>query len=90
MLEEAKVKWPSKNPYNCKRNKGEHEYLEPVITYKPNVRYIYKSGNGNTLNSHEHEKDGNYKFLNSEISLATETKCKHCGHKVISFFNQKL
>jgi hypothetical protein len=23
-------------------------------------------------------------------SLATETKCKHCGHKVITFFNQKI
>ncbi len=36
------VKWFSKKKYPCKRNKGEHEYGEPVITFPPSIKYLYK------------------------------------------------
>ena len=87
MLEEEKVKCKSKNLFNCKRNKGEHEWLEPTIESDPKVRYIQKHRFGE-LDSNKLLPD--CKFIKAEIHLATETKCRHCGKKVITFFNQKL
>jgi hypothetical protein len=83
---DEKVKWPSKNKFNCKRNKGEHEYLTPTIKYQPTVRYIYKAKN-NILKSHNLE---NEEYLYTEVGTVLETVCKHCGHKVLSFLSEKI
>jgi hypothetical protein len=86
--QEDKVKWPSLKKYNCKRNKGEHEYSEPVIIYKPRVRYIYKTENKSILDSDKLYPE--HKFIEAVISLVTETRCKHCNKKVLTFFKEKL
>ena len=88
MIEEEKVKWLSKKKYTCKRNKGEHEYLDPVIMFEPSVRYIYEKDNKGRVDSYKLEPK--YKYLRTEIHLMTETRCKHCGHKVLTFFTNKL
>ena len=87
MLEE-KVKWQSKKRYTCKRNKGEHEYLKPVIMFEPRVRYIHEKDNKGILDSYRLHPE--YKYLRTEIHLMTETRCKHCGHKALTFFTDKL
>jgi hypothetical protein len=87
MLEE-KVKWPSRKKYPCKRNKGEHEYNEPVIIWPPRVRYIYEMDNKSVLDSSRLHPE--YKFLKAEVTLGAETKCKHCGKKHRTWFREKL
>ena len=87
MLEEEKVRVRSKRKYTCKRNKGEHEYLEPVIIYKSRINYIYKTNRGILSAS---ELQTKYKYLRTEISLGIEARCKHCGHKALTFFTDKL
>ena len=87
-MQEETVKWPSKKKHNCKRNKGEHEYSPPVIVYRPEVRYIYKTDNNCILNSPNLHPE--YKYLKTEITLATETRCIHCDKKEMSFFNQSF
>ena len=82
------VKWFSKKKFNCKRNKGEHEYGEPVITFPPSIKYVYKTDNGGMLLSHELEPK--YKYLRTEISIAIEARCKHCGKKSVVFLSDKL
>lgn len=82
------VKWFSKNKYNCKRNKGEHEYLEPTITFTPSVKYVYKTEDGGCLVSHK--LDNRYKYLRTEISVGIEARCKHCGKKAVVFLSDKL
>jgi len=84
MLEE-KVKWFSKKKYTCKRNKGEHEYLKPIILYQPSIRYIYKSKGGGQLHTNVYQDDPDYKYLRTEATIVLESVCKHCGHKVTSF-----
>ena len=88
MIEEEKVKWQSKKKYTCKRNKGEHEYLKPVIMFEPSVRYIYEKDNKGILDSHRLHPE--YKYLRTEIHLMTEARCKHCGHKALTFFTDKI
>ena len=88
MLEEEKVRVKSKKKYTCKRNKGEHEYLEPVILYEPSVRYIYKTNNGGMMFAHKHHKE--YKYIKTEVSIVLECVCKHCGHKALSFMRDKI
>ena len=86
MPEDDKVKWPSRKKYPCKRNKGEHEWLEPIITYKPVVRYSY--GNNGLLDSPELLSE---LLLNhAYMSLVAETRCKHCNKKVLIFFREKI
>ena len=87
MIEEEKVKWTSKKKYTCKRNKGEHEYLDPVILFKPVVRYIYKTDSG-ILDSSKLCPE--YKYLGTDISVAFVTLCKHCGHRANSFMIKDL
>ena len=88
MIEEEKVRVPSKKKYNCKRNKGEHEYLEPTILYNSNIRYVYKVKNGGIMFSNEQHPE--YKYIRTELSIALECICKHCGHKAISFMTDKI
>ena len=85
---DCSVKWRSKKKFNCKINKGEHEFLAPIITYKPTVRYIYKTDENMILDSDKLHPE--YKFIKAEVSLATESRCKHCGKKVKNFFSQKI
>jgi len=87
MIEEEKVKWPSKKKYTCKRNKGEHEYLEPVAYFKPLVRYIYETDRG-ILDSGKLCPE--HKYLRTEIAVAFVTVCKHCGHKATSIMANDL
>jgi len=87
-LEDEKVKWRSKKKFNCKGNKGEHEFLAPIITYKPVVRYFYKTDKNMILDSNKLHPE--YKFIKAEVSLATESRCKHCGKKALNFFSQKI
>ena len=87
MLEEEKVRVRSKRKYTCKRNRGEHEYLEPVIVFKPMVRYLYETDRGILDSRGLHPE---YKYLRTEIHLITETRCKHCGHKALSIFTDKI
>jgi len=87
MIEEETVKYYSKKRYNCKRNKGEHDFGEPQVTYKPQVLYIYDTGSG-VLHSHRLLKE--YKYLRTEIHLAFTTTCKVCGHKAVSFLVDKI
>lgn len=86
-IKDGVVKWPPKKKYNCKRNKGEHEFLSPLFKHKPQVRYLYKTKNG-ILDSGELQKEG--KFIRAEISIFAETICKHCGKKYLSFLRDKL
>ena len=88
MIEEEKVRWQSKKKYTCKRNKGEHEYLEPVIMFEPRVRYIYETDDKGRLDSYKLEPK--YKYLRTEIHLMTEARCKHCGYKALTFFTDKI
>lgn len=81
------VRWRSKKKYRCKKSKGEHEYLTPTIKYKQLVRYIYDTGTG-ILDAGEPQKD--YKYLRTEVSIVLETVCKHCGHKCLTFFRDKI
>jgi len=81
------VKWFPKKKYTCKRNKGEHEYGEPVITFPPRVRYIYKTERG-VLDSHELQPE--HKYIRTEINIGLEARCKHCGHKSIAYLSDKL
>ena len=87
MIEEEKVKWLSKKKYICKRNKGEHEYLDPIMLYKPLVRYIYKTDRG-ILDSGKLCPEN--KYLRTKISVSFVTICKHCGHKAISIMVNDL
>lgn len=87
MIEEDKVKNYSLKKYNCKRNKGEHEYCEPIIKFDPEITYVSNTGIG-TLYSHEIHKD--YKYLYTTISIGLEVICIHCGHKVLSFLSNKI
>ena len=87
MIEEEKVKWTSKKKYTCKKNKGEHEYLEPVAFFKPLVRYIYKTDRG-ILDSGKLCPE--YKNPKTIISAVLVAVCKHCGHKAVSFINNDL
>jgi hypothetical protein len=83
------VKWFSKKKYTCKRNRGEHEWGEPVITYPPKITYQYKTEGGGMLISHQPEKDRG-KFLRAEISLITEVRCIHCGKKATNYLSDKI
>ena len=87
MIEEEKVRVPSKKKYTCKRNKGEHEYLEPVAFFKPLVRYIYKTNRG-ILDSGKLCPE--HKYLKTEISVSFVALCKHCGHRATSFMIKDL
>ena len=87
-IKEDKVRWPSQKKYACKRNKGEHEYSEPVIIYKPAVRYTYETADGFTIDTPNPRRE--YKHGEAHITLATETRCKHCGKKVLTFFKDRL
>jgi hypothetical protein len=86
-IEEDKVKWPSKKRYICKKGKGEHEYLDPTIKYKPSITYIYKTTSGE-LHSRQINKDG--LLIRTEIRIILETRCKNCGHKCVSFLSDKI
>lgn len=85
---EENVRWPAKKKYNCKRNKGEHEYSIPIIRREPSVEYIYKTNDGYILNSDKLHPE--YKFLHTEITFFVETRCKHCGKKVLLLFSKKI
>lgn len=85
--EEERVKWKSKKRYKCKKNKGEHYCSDPVIKYKPGIRYIYKTNEGILESERLHPE---YKFMKAIISLATETRCKHCNKKFFTFFSEKI
>jgi DNA-directed RNA polymerase subunit M/transcription elongation factor TFIIS len=87
MPEEEKVKWRSLKKYTCKRNKGEHEYLEPTIKRNPTIRYVHKTETG-TLDSHELHTE--HKYLHTTLSIWLEAKCKHCGHKATAYINTKI
>jgi len=88
MFEEEKVRSRSLKKYTCKRNKGEHEYLEPTIRFEPMIRYIYETERKTTLNSDNLHPE--YKFLHTELSVMFEATCKHCGHKATAFINTKI
>ena len=84
------VKWPSKKKYNCKRNKGEHEYLTPIIEYKPSIRYIYKTPAGGELHSSEPQSSPEYKYIRTEMTVVYKSVCIHCGKEVLSFLRDKI
>lgn len=88
MIEEEKVKWRSLKKYPCKKGKGEHEYLQAQIKHNM-VRYIYRTKNG-VCDSGEIIKKDDYKYLRTELHIMTETFCKNCGHKSISFLSDNL
>ncbi len=82
-MTEENVRWQSKKKYPCKPNKGEHEWGKPELLFDtPIVRYNYKSERG-VLDTGEWEKD--YELLEVRIEVIAETKCIHCGKKVVSF-----
>lgn len=83
---EEKVKCRSKKKYTCKRNRGEHEFLEPVIKYKQSIRYIHKLERG-TLYT---DKLQDEPLIRTEINIALETHCKHCGHKQLVFLSERI
>lgn len=85
------VKWRSKKKYPCKRNKGEHEWGEPTILHEPRVRYIYNEGSVDSPNPPDRFSDiEELKFSHAEISLLLETRCIHCGKKVLTYLEDKL
>ena len=88
MFEEEKVKSRSLKKYTCKRNKGEHEYLEPTIKFEPRIRYVYDIGKiGNLFSDKLHPEN---KYLHTELSVMLEAICKHCGHKATAFIKTKI
>lgn len=86
-MNEKKVKNRSLKKYTCKRNKGEHEYLDPTIKYEPSIRYHYRHDKG-WLNSGELHPE--HKYLYTTISICLEAKCKHCGHKATAYMSTKI
>jgi hypothetical protein len=88
-INDEAVKWPSKKKYNCKRNKGEHEYLTPTVEYKPDILYIYKT-DGGELHTHQQELSPEYKYLRTEMTVVYKSVCKHCGKVMLSFLTDKL
>lgn len=86
-MEEDKVKWHSKKKYPCKRGKGEHEWGEPLIKFKPEVRYTYRFERG-TLDSSDLQPE--YKLTRAEVKVVLETRCKNCNKKAVSYLSQKL
>ena len=89
-MEEEKVRCRSLKKYTCKRNKGEHEYLEPTIKFEPRIRYVYvyETERKTTLTSDKLHPE--YKYLYTTVSVMLEATCKHCGHKATAFFNSKI
>ena len=90
MLQEETVKNYSLKKYPCKRNKGNHEYGEPVILYEPRVRYIYKCDDGCILDTDKLLLKPEGKLIRTEITLTTETACKYCGKKLLTYFSQEI
>jgi hypothetical protein len=92
MINDDVVKWHSKKKYTCKRNKGEHEWGEPVITHHPKIRYIYKEGTGVLMSSKlEIERMLNgAQYQRAEISLVTEVRCIHCNKKATNYLSDKI
>lgn len=89
MIEEEKVKWRSKKKYNCKRNKGEHEYLKPVLVFEPSYNYIYDTPIGQ-LHSSKLQTDAGYEYVRTEVKVFLECVCKHCGHKAAAYMSDKI
>lgn len=90
-INDDNVKWRSKKKYPCKRNKGEHEWGEPTIKHEPRVRYIYNEGSVDSPNPPDKYSDiEELKFSHAEISLLLETRCIHCGKKVLTYLEDKL
>jgi len=87
IISDDKVRWPSIKKYPCKKGKGEHEYLEPILKYKPEIRYVYRTKTG-ILFSGKIEKD--YRYLRTEVSVVLETTCKNCGHKCVSYLTDNI
>jgi hypothetical protein len=74
--------------YPCKRNKGEHEYLDPVIQYEPVVNYVYMLPDKSIMQSQTPHTE--YKLLEMKVGVGIATTCKHCGHKNLTFLSGKL
>ena len=87
-IEEEKVKWRSLKKYPCKRNKGEHEYLEPIIKSEPSVEYVYKIEDGSI--AYSNKLYPLLKLKETRVNTIVETICKHCGHKNLTFLSGKL
>jgi uncharacterized membrane protein YkgB len=89
--QEEKVKNYSLKKYPCKRNKGEHEYLEPIIKSEPSVAYIYKTKESfGTVITHSLKPRQELKLFETRVRIEIETICKHCGHKNLTFLSGKL
>lgn len=86
-MEDEEVKWPSKKKWPCKKNKGEHEYLEPTVYMGPSIVYIHETERG-TRYSKELLKE--YKLLRTELSVFYECRCKHCYHKYMVMLTDKI
>ena len=86
-MEEEKVKWPSKKKFTCKRNKGEHEYLSPIIKYQPSVDYVYQTKNTIMYSPRFYPEQTP---VRAEVTIVLETQCKHCGHKCVSYLRDKI
>lgn len=83
---EDQVKERSVKKYNCKKNKGEHEWGEPIIKYQ-SVRYTYKTNMG-ILDSDSLYKDKKLEY--AKIGFMYEVFCKHCNKKNTGFLSNKL
>ena len=88
LIKEEKVKWHSKKKYNCKRNKGEHEWNKPELLYHtPDIIYVSRSKYG-TLFTQTLEPENIP--LYAEVSVIVQTTCKHCGKKKVLFLSEKI
>lgn len=84
--DEEKVKERSLRKYTCKKNKGEHEWGEPIVKHRA-ILYIYKTPRGEM---HSGTLCPEYKLKGAKVSFFSETHCKHCNKKATNYFSDKL
>lgn len=85
--QDDKVRWPSIKKYPCKRNKGQHEYINPTLVYEPDITYIYKTDGGELHSSELHKE---LKYIKTKFSVFYEIRCKHCGKKQVFYLSDNI